>query len=131
VNGDSATLPIGRSFDPLFVERAFPDEILSQGFSCGGLRGDPGVALPGRGRPARQRVLQQRSCPGGGGAAVQPSDLDRRTAGKLLLFFFTCNFGDDQSAGRRGQLFQAPADGRQRSLVANKQIPIEIVGNDK
>src|ERR1700683_1424589 len=120
VNADGAALPKSGRFYPFLIKSALLDEILAQGFGGDGLGGNPGVALPRRQRQTGQRVLQQRSRSGGGSIAMQPSDLDRRAAGKLLLFFSTCNLGDDHCAGARRQFVQAPADGRQGGLVANE-----------
>jgi len=57
VNSDSAAFPISGGFDPLLIKSALLDKILAQGFSGGGLRGNPGIALPRRERQTGKRVL--------------------------------------------------------------------------
>src|SRR5262245_52235093 len=66
-----------------------------------------------------------------GADAVQPVHLQARAGLKWLLFSGIGDFDDGDDARARRQFLQAAADCGNRRLVADKQVPIEIVGYDE
>ncbi len=133
VDADRAALPVAGRLDPGLVEAALVDR-------DGGAGASRSAILP---RPRHSRRRSSAASARGPHRAAAP-DPRRATAAdatqtvstsarliERLLLLGSGDRGDDDGAGAGAQFLQPAADRRQRGLVADEQVPVEIVRHDE
>ncbi|SPC16369.1 conserved hypothetical protein [Cupriavidus taiwanensis] len=120
-------LPVGGGANALLVDAALRHQVLTHRLHRRALTGGPHIALATRQRQLAQRAFQQAAF--GRIAAMQPVQVDRRSAQQRDLRGGIANFHHDDGMGIGAQLFQPARDRRQRGIVADQQVPVEPSGH--